>query len=222
MNFSKIGIIIPTLNAGPYWVNFLSSIDKLPFKNVRKLIIDSSSTDETANISIKAGWEVKIINSSDFNHGGTRQLGAEILEDCEILCYLTQDVIVDDCSVFNLLIGSFSDSKVGAVCGRQLPHKDANPLAQHSRKYNYPDKSNDRTFKDVAMLGTKAAFMSNSFAAYRRSALIDVGGFPDNIIFGEDLYVTAKMLTKGWSVSYNASAYCYHSHNYTNLQEFRR
>ena len=42
----------------------------------------------------------------------------------------------------------------------------------------------------------KTAFNSNSFAAYRRKALKDVGGFPINTILSEDMYVTAKMLLK--------------------------
>ena len=68
----------------------------------------------------------------------------------------------------------------------------------------------------------KTAFNSNSFAAYRRKALKDVGGFPINTILSEDMYVTAKMLLKNWSVAYCADAKVYHSHNYTIWQEFKR
>ena len=75
---------------------------------------------------------------------------------------------------------------------------------------------------DAAELGIKAAFMSNSFAAYRREALMAVGGFPKHVIFAEDMYVAAKMLMAGWKVVYEGSACCRHSHNYTIIEEFRR
>jgi rhamnosyltransferase len=68
----------------------------------------------------------------------------------------------------------------------------------------------------------KTVFSSNSFAAYRRTALKDVEGFPTNTILSEDMYVTAKMLLKNWSVAYCADAKVYHSHNYTIWQEFKR
>lgn len=51
---------------------------------------------------------------------------------------------------------------------------------------------------------------------------MDVGGFPSNIIFGEDTYVAARMLLAGWKVAYTADATCYHSHDYTIMEEFRR
>ena len=51
---------------------------------------------------------------------------------------------------------------------------------------------------------------------------MDVGGFPSNIIFGEDTYVAARMLLAGWKVAYAAEASCYHSHNYSIAEEFRR
>jgi rhamnosyltransferase len=64
--------------------------------------------------------------------------------------------------------------------------------------------------------------MSNSFAAYRASALQAVGGFPVHVIFAEDMFVAARMLLSGWKVAYAGSAQCRHSHNYSFLEEFRR
>jgi rhamnosyltransferase len=68
----------------------------------------------------------------------------------------------------------------------------------------------------------KTAFLSNSFAAYRVSALREVGGFPKKVIFGEDMYVAAKFLESGYKIAYSADACVYHSHRYTILQEFSR
>ena len=65
-------------------------------------------------------------------------------------------------------------------------------------------------------------FLSNSFAAYRKEALNDVGGFPGNVIFAEDMIVAAKMLLKGWSIAYVAEACVYHSHRYTAIDDFKR
>jgi rhamnosyltransferase len=71
-------------------------------------------------------------------------------------------------------------------------------------------------------LGFKSIFISNSFAAYRRSALLAVGGFPNDVIFGEDTVVAAKLLLADWSIAYVAEAKAYHSHPYSIGQEFQR
>jgi rhamnosyltransferase len=75
---------------------------------------------------------------------------------------------------------------------------------------------------DAGVKGLKAAFLSNSFAAYRISSLLEIGGFPDNVIFGEDMYVATKFLKAGYDVAYAAEASVYHSHNYSLWQEMKR
>ncbi len=163
-----------------------------------------------------------MISRSSFNHGRTRQLAADLCPEADIIIYMTQDAILaSPDSVKNILTG-FNDEKVGAVCGRQLPYPDASPIAAHARLFNYPAVSSVKSKDDIKRIGIKAAFLSNSFAAYRRTALMDVGGFPSNIIFGEDTYVAARMLLAGWKVAYAAEATCYHSHNYRIVEEFRR
>ena len=120
------------------------------------------------------------------------------------------------------IIAPFFDPKVGAVCGRQLPHLDAAPLAKHARYFNYPEGIQVKTMADVQRLGIKTAFMSNSFAAYRGAVLSGIGGFPEHVIFAEDMYVAAKMLILGWKVVYAGDAQCFHSHNYSIAEEFKR
>ena len=66
------------------------------------------------------------------------------------------------------------------------------------------------------------AFISNSFAAYRVSVLKEVGGFPDDVIFGEDMFVATKMLKAGYKIAYAAGACVYHSHDYSLWQEMKR
>lgn len=68
----------------------------------------------------------------------------------------------------------------------------------------------------------KTAFISNSFAAYRKQAIQEVGGFPTHTILCEDMFVAARMLLNGWKVAYVSDACVYYSHNYTILQEFKR
>ena len=45
-----------------------------------------------------------------------------------------------------------------------------------------------------------------------------VGGFPCDVIFGEDTVTAAKFLLAGWKIVYAAKAQVYHSHSYTWMQ----
>ena len=219
------GLIIPTLNAGNQFKKLLEQLaaQTLPTK---KLIVDSESTDGTAQLAQSFGLEVLRIRRKNFNHGATRQLALEHLlkqSPLDVIIFLTQDVLLRDDESLKRLVKIFGeDESVGLSYGRQLPHENATNEAKFLRAFNYPPESQLRSFDDRKIYGLKTAFASNSFAAYRVESLQSVGGFPSNVPLCEDMYVAAKMLLRGLKIYYAAEAQVYHSHNYTAAQEFRR
>ena len=216
------GLVVPTLNAGQGFRDFLKSLSVQTLQPDKLLILDSESTDSTVALAREFGFHIHTLSRVTFNHGATRQLGITLCPDAEIVLFMTQDAILTTPHAFESLLNCFDDQQVGAAYGRQVPHRNASPIAAHARHFNYPAESAVRSHADIARLGIKAAFISNSFAAYRRSALLAVGGFPSTTIFGEDTCVAAKMLLDGRKIAYCAEATCYHSHNYTIREEFLR
>jgi len=216
-----VHVVVPTLNAAADWRDFAPPLlASLPPEQV--LIIDSSSTDQTVTLARNAGFRLHIIQPSEFNHGATRQLAAELLPDADILIYLTQDAVLTSPASIPNLLRPFADPTVAAAYGRQLPRIGAGAIESHARNFNYPAQSDIRGFDSRKHLGIKAIFLSNSFAAYRRSALMAVGGFPKHVIFGEDTVTAAHLLMTGSKIAYVADASVRHSHPYTWTQEFKR
>lgn len=218
----KFGVIVPTLNAGSLWIDWLDAFGSQSIKPDRLLVIDSASNDNTVCHAKERGFEVKAINRSEFDHGGTRQYGVNCLNDVDVCVFLTQDAIFSDVDSLSKMLEAFQDERVAAVCGRQLPRKEATSIEAHARLYNYSSNSFTRSINDVKKFGLKTAFISNSFAAYRISALNKVGGFPEGVIFGEDMYVATKLLMANYEIAYAADACVYHSHDYSLWQEMKR
>ncbi|AYL71345.1 glycosyltransferase family 2 protein [Citrobacter freundii] len=219
----KIALIIPTYNAGVLWGEVLSAIKQQTIFPDNIVIIDSGSKDSTVQLAEDLdNTTILHIHSRDFNHGGTRNLAVKNVLDSEIIIFLTQDAILSSIDSIKNLISHFEDPLVAAVCGRQLPHTDANPLAVHARIFNYSSKSIIKSKIDVHKLGIKTVFMSNSFAAYRRSVFEELGGFPEHTILAEDMFMAAKMIESGYKVGYCAESAVRHSHNYRPREEFKR
>jgi len=218
----KYIITLAVYNGGDLLSKCFDSISANSVEPNSILVIDSSSSDGSFEYALSRGYTVQKIRKIDFNHGATRQLALSICPDANIIIYMTQDAILASPDSVKNILTSFRDEKVGAVCGRQLPYPDASPIAAHARLFNYPAISSVKSKDDIKRIGIKAAFLSNSFAAYRRTALMDVGGFPSDVVFGEDTFVAAKMLQAGWKIAYAADAVCYHSHNYSVMGEFER
>ena len=219
----RLLLVIPTYNAGNQWQDWITAYQSQSLKADKVIVIDSSSSDNTVNLAEEAGFLVYSIPQSAFNHGGTRNQAIKLGKGfSDIVVFMTQDAILASPDSLANLLAPFVDPEVAAVCGRQLPHHEATPLAVHARYFNYPSESRVRTMADISALGIKTAFMSNSFAAYRLSVFDKLGGFPDNTILAEDMYLTAKMILSGYKVAYCAEATVFHSHNYTLKQEFQR
>lgn len=222
----RVACVVPTYNGK---MDLERLLDSFKTQTVRfdLLLIDSSSSDGTQELA-RSRYELQeiaqlvVLPSAEFNHGGTRQKMVDDYPDYDVYVFLTQDAVLEDKQALENLLSPFEDSQVSAVCGRQLPHHDANLLAQHARFFNYPASTQVKSKQDIPTLGIKAAFMSNSFAAYRKDALRNVGGFPNHVIFAEDMFVAAKMLQADFKVVYAGQAACRHSHNYTLIEEFSR
>jgi len=218
----KVKICVPTMNAADLWPEFRTRLREQGILPDSILILDSESIDETPELARKEGFRVVNIARKDFRHGATRQRGVELLSDADVIVFLTQDAMLATSDAVLKLVAQFDDPKVGAAYGRQFPRKGAGLVEAHARTFNYPPSSAVRTLEDAGTLGFKAIFFSNSFGAYRRSALQSVGGFPLDVNFGEDTVSAARLLLAGWKVAYAADAGVYHSHAYSILDECKR
>ncbi len=190
----------------------------IPFELV---VIDSSSTDGTGEFLKNRADKFITIKQSEFDHGGSRTIAAKAASG-DILLFLTQDALPKDKYSFERLLDAFKDEEVVAAYGRQLAYPDASLFAKHLRAFNYPEKSYVRSFSDSKEYGLKTAFFSDSFSAYRKSAIEKVGWFKKGVIVGEDMHLVARLLLAGGKVAYVAEAMVYHSHNYTILEDFQR
>ena len=218
----RVSVVVPTLNAGPHLYALLPALADQGLRRDQFLFIDSASTDGSVQAFREFGARVIEIDRNTFNHGGTRQQAVESLSTAEIIVMMTQDAIPARPCAIARLIDAFSDEKVGIAYGRQLPRATARGIERHARLLNYPDRSETRSLDDRIESGLKTVFCSDSFAAYRSSALHAVGGFPRDAFFAEDQIVAARMLIEGWSIAYKGDAEVTHSHGYSIAEEFRR
>jgi rhamnosyltransferase len=217
-----IALVIPTLNAGEKWRDCLKAIESQSLRPSRKLVIDSTSTDKTVELARAAGFEVVSIPASQFNHGGTRQWAIDYLVDSTVIVFLTQDAILASPEALAQIVASLEHPRSAVAYGRQLPHKNATPIEAHARIFNYGPHTVVKNAASAGILHTKTFFCSNSFAAYRRTVLVELGGFRRDLILGEDMEFAARAIDAGYANVYCATAPVYHSHDYTFVQILER
>lgn len=219
---ARISVVIPVLNAGSHLDALLPALKAQGLDPAQFLIVDSQSDDGSPARFRQFGATVEEIDRRNFNHGGTRQRAVEMRPEADIVVMMTQDAIPQGSDTVSRLVSAFADPKVGMAYGRQLPRRAARGIERHARLTNYPPQSETRAIEDRERVGVKTIFCSDSFAAYRTTALASVGGFPEDAFFAEDQLVAGRMLIEGWRIAYRGDAEVVHSHGYTIAEEFRR
>src|SRR4051794_2916488 len=86
-----ISVLIPVHNGGGELARCLDAVmAQLVGDEIEVLVIDSGSTDDTVSIAEAHGARVHSVPHSDFHHGATRNLGAQLARG-EIVVWTTHD-----------------------------------------------------------------------------------------------------------------------------------
>lgn len=219
----KVKVIIPTYNAGDEFREVLGMLVKQTgLAKTDILVVDSSSSDNTQAIVKDAGVSLIVIPQKEFGHGKTRKFAAEQAGDVDIVVFMTQDALAYDENTIKNIVAYFAkDEKLSAVYGRQVPYARTDVFGKHARLFNYKEQSSIKSLEDKKKYGIKTTFFSDTFGAYRKDVLEELGSFPD-VQFSEDACMAGKMLIAGYKIGYCAEAKVYHSHTFSVWEEFKR
>jgi rhamnosyltransferase len=217
-----ISIVIPVKNGGADLTRCLDAIARQQVdQEVEVVVVDSGSTDGSAELAMARGARVQRISSSEFNHGATRNLGASIARG-ETLVYTSQDAYAAREDWLALLVAPLrADPRVAGVYGRQLPHQDARPPEVYFLDFLYGPTARVQEAETVAELSMDTTLFSNVNAAMRREVWEELR-FVDDIIMSEDQEWSRRALLAGYRLVYEPRALVRHSHVYTVRSAFRR
>ena len=218
----SVDVLIPTYKPGPEFQELLRRLAHQRYGIRQVLIVNTGRQYWDASYE-KAypGCRVMHIGEAEFNHGGTRAWMAG-MSAADLLVFMTQDALPADTELIGNLVRAFENPRVKAAYARQLPRKDCSLLERYTRSFNYPEKGRVKTKEDLESLGIKTFFCSDVCAAYDRQMYLELGGFPQQVNFNEDMIYASKVIRAGYAVAYAAEARVIHSHNYTGGQQFRR
>jgi rhamnosyltransferase len=130
-----VSLVIPTLDA----VQEIQPLLEVLLRQTRPadeiVVVNSSSEDNTVDIVQSIAEECSsvrgyVINRNDFNHGSTRDKALREWTTGDIVLFMTQDVVPANERYIESIVRPFSDDRIAAVSGRQLPKTDARVFSQ--------------------------------------------------------------------------------------------
>jgi rhamnosyltransferase len=191
------------------------------------LVIDSGSTDATLDIVAKHPTvRLHTIPNSEFGHGKTRNLAAELATG-EIVVYLTHDAVpAHDRWLAELLEPFADDERNAAVLGKQVARKDAPPIVKYETRRVFESLGPDNAMTVVYDTGRPMSksdhdvvtFYSDANSAARRSVLTGLVPYRD-VAYAEDQLLGRDLFDSGLRRVYSPLATVEHS-NDTTLRTF--
>jgi len=232
----RVSVVVPTWNGGALFRELLEALAMQDVPGgLQLVVVDSGSSDGTAEAARAAGALVETIPQSEFNHGATRNR-AIALSAGEIVCLLTQDAIPIGRFFVANLVGAFERSpNLDGAYARQFPRPDCDPiLAERLRQWSASrsepelkvlapgDAEASRLLYDALppLERYLSAAFDNVASAVRRSSWERIP-FPERS-FGEDVAWARATLLAGGSVAFEPTACVEHSHRIDMVREFRR
>ncbi len=226
----KVSIVIPTLNAGPRFENLLEMIhaQEADFE-VELVVVDSGSTDGTAETARRHGATVRRTPKSEFNHGGTRNLGVS-LSAGEFVILVVQDAVpLDGKWLASMVEAVEGDETVAGAYGRQVPHSDAGMLTRAlvkslassspERREQFAGGPQEYRRLPPAKRRRLAAF-DNVSSCIRRSVWEDIPFEETN--FGEDIRWGRRVVEAGYKIVFEPRSAVFHSHERGAMYDLKR
>jgi len=217
----KVSIVIPTKNGGSDFEYTLEKIrSQEGINEIEIIVVDSGSTDKTIELAENYGSQVYTIKPEDFNHGGTRNYGAEKATGDYIL-FMVQDAIpIGNYWLYNMVKVLEDDEGIAALTCRQVPRSDADLFSSYTMWNHY------RTMefkKDTIVKVSKEEFKKLSGVEKRMLAGIDnvcsciskdvFNEFKfEEVNFAEDVNLGIRLLENGYKLGFLYSVGVIHSH----------
>ncbi len=216
-----ISVVIPVLDGGRDLARCLDALDtQVVDAEVEVVVVDSGSSDGSVELARSRGARVHEIPASEFNHGGTRNLGASMARG-EIVVFTSQDAYAADEHWLARLTAPLAFPTVAGAYGRQIAHEEAHPPEVFFMDFLYGPRSRVQTAAGPSALSMETTLFSNVCSAIRKETL-ERHPFVGDIIMSEDQEWARRMLLEGFELRYVAEAVVRHSHPYTLRQAFRR
>ncbi len=206
----KVSVLIPAWNEEVGIAAAMDSVARADYPHLELIVIDDGSTDGTYQQIKQAAARISADNQNGVreiqfrrvqNGGKARALNTALsLATGEVIITVDADSLVERHAIRNM-VKHFCDPKVASVAGNVVignRNTYLGLLQQLEYLFGFYFKRADGMFNAVYIVGGAAA-------AYRRSILVEAGGF-DEAIITEDIELSTRLQALGFKVRYAPNA----------------
>ena len=200
-SYPKVSVIVCAYNAARTIDSCLASLEKLNYPNYEVIVVNDGSTDATLAIAQRYG-HAHVITQENTGLSVARNVGVSVARG-DIIAFTDSDCVADPDWLF-YLVATFRSSNLPAVGGPNFPP---------------PEDSLVPSCVAVSPGGPTHVLLGDEVAehipgcnmAFRREALVEVGGFdPVFRAAGDDVDLCWRLQNKGYTIGFSPAAVVWH------------
>lgn len=199
----KFAVIVPAHNEERVICACVAGLLASKVGNFQILVVDDGSRDRTAQVvreTFAGNPRVEMLRKPNGGKWSALNMGLAHT-DAEIVVSLDADTVFEP-DALPMLLRHFADPKVAAVAGCTSVGNRVNMLTRFQALEYVTNQNLDRRALEVV---NGITVVPGAIGAWRRSALLSVGGFvPDTL--AEDADATTSLAVAGWKVVYEPRA----------------
>ncbi len=223
---AKVSFVLPVLNGGEDLKRLISVIQsQLGFREIEIVIVDSGSTDGSAEYAEKKGAKVIRIKPEEFSHSGARNLGVQNSTG-EYVVLMTQDALPTGPYWTREMARPVLHKGVVAVSCAETPrpdsdlfirvvgygHSDMMGLHKGDRIMKMPESQDALSLRRNSNLSDVALFSL-------RKILVS---YPYRNNYAEDIDLGLRLIRDGYEMALLSGTKVIHSHNRPSVYFFKR
>lgn len=198
---STLSIIIPVYNVEKYLDICIESIRQQSFKDWEIILVDDGSKDSSPLLCDK--WastdnRIKCLHISNSGPAHARNIGLDVITGEYLMFMDSDDALIGDKTV-ETAIHEFDTNPDIDMVQFPLVFCDENLIPYKSGQLSFPDKivsSKKEFFEKIALFNPKPFILPGPPTKIYRKSLFMVHRFPEDMIIGEDIYLTMELLDR--------------------------
>ena len=196
----RISVVVCTYNGARTIRDTCEGLRRLDYPNFEVIVVNDGSTDRTVDIVEEYGFRVISGENRGLSHA--RNVGLRAATG-EIVAY-TDDDAYPDPDWLRYLAAAFVGSRHVGIGGPNIPPPGDGPVAEAVA--NAPGGP-----IHVLLSDQEAEHIPGCNMAFRRSALLEIGGFDHQFrTAGDDVDICWRLRERGWTLGFHPGAVVWH------------